>query len=62
MWILEVKLMEKCMENAVNSIQMGSKWYPNATLEASKWAKRPQDGSRGARMVSMRLQEDLKDL
>ena len=37
------------------------KWSPNAPLEASQWARRPQDGSRGDRMVSMKLQEPLKD-
>ena len=35
---------------------MVSKWQ-STPLEASKWARRPQDGSRGAKMVSMRLQE-----
>ena len=37
------------------------KWLPNAPPKASKWARRPQDGSRGAKMVSMRLQEPPKD-
>ena len=37
--------------------EMASRCLPNALPEASKWARKPQDGSRGAKMVSMRLQE-----
>ena len=37
--------------------QMAPKWSPNPPLETSKWARRPQGGSRGAKLVSMRLQE-----
>ena len=36
---------------------MDPKCPPNPSLEASKWARRLQNGSRGAKMASMRLQE-----
>ena len=54
-------MMEKCIPTGANNTQMAPKMVPNVPLEASKWARRPQDDSRGARMVSMKLQEPLKD-
>ena len=39
-----------------NRAQMASQWSPHAALEASKCSRRPQDGSRGAKMASMKPQ------
>ena len=36
---------------------MVAKWSPNARLEVFRWARRPQDVLRGAKIVSMLLQE-----
>ena len=41
--------------------QMAPTWPPNVPPEASKWTRRPQDGSRGAKMASRRVQEVSKD-
>ena len=66
--ILNLKIdakMEQIMQNLIpneqNGTQMTSKWSPNPPPQASKWARRPQDGSRGAKMVSTRLKELPKD-
>ena len=46
------KMMEKCIPNGANNTQVVPQVVPNAPLEASKCARRPQDGSKGAKMVS----------
>ena len=52
--------MQKWIQDEQNT-QIVTKRTPNAPPEASKWARRPEDGSRGAKMVSMRLQKLPKD-
>ena len=51
---IAVKIIQIWMQNGT---QMVPQCSPNAPPKASKWARRPQDGSRGAKLVSMRLQE-----
>ena len=49
--------MQKWTPNEQNGSQMPPKCSPNPPLEASKWARKAQHGSRGTKMVSMSVQE-----
>ena len=52
--------MNKCIPNVQKNIQMVPKWLQNAPPRASKCGRRPEDGSRGAKMVSTRPTRGFK--
>ena len=53
----DAKMEPKSCKHGSKMSKVAPKCPQNVPLEASKWARRPQDGSRGAKMVSMTLRE-----